>query len=231
METNNNFYKHLGIEYSTTNNDILNAYEYKISAFHNKDILSDDDIQEIKMLKIALYILTHHQLRFKYNKLLNLKPDEKDDITLGEIISPNETLRKNTVFSKATFSEKSKDFLENETIHTTSKFLPQKATHFDETKQYLDLSSNDQYGSSFEIINKESSNDTMDSLFTIDNSWMNNINTINKQDAQSRKNKEEFNIISDRVFSLSEFNRPGLSSDFEEKLRQPHQGRVDKNSK
>lgn len=177
MEPNNNFYKHLGIEYSTTNNDIINAYEYKMSAYYNKDELSEDEIQDIKMLKIALYILTNQQLRFKYNKLLNLKSDSEIN------------------------------------------------------KQDTVLSSNELNDSAFEIINNELSNDTLDSLFNIDNSWMNNINNnINKKDVQNRKNKEEFNIISDRVFSLSEYNRPSLSSDFEEKLRQPHQGRVEKNS-
>jgi hypothetical protein len=46
---------------------------------------------------------------------------------------------------------------------------------------------------------------------------------------QGRKWTNETNMLGDRVFSLSEFNkRPGFSSDFETELRKPHQGRIDK---
>jgi hypothetical protein len=70
--------------------------------------------------------------------------------------------------------------------------------------------------------------DTLDSLFNVDNSWMNNINVNKEQSA--KKNNFETNI-GDRVFSLSELNkRPGYSHDFDGELRKPLQGREDKSS-
>jgi hypothetical protein len=71
------------------------------------------------------------------------------------------------------------------------------------------------------------SDDTLDSLFNIDNSWM---EKINNESTQLSKRKLDINS-NDRVFSLSELNkRPGFSSDFESELRKPLQGREDKSS-
>lgn len=72
--------------------------------------------------------------------------------------------------------------------------------------------------------------DSLDSLFNIDNSWMKDVN-INPDTAQSNKKNNFDTNIGDRVFSLSNFNkRPGFSSDFEAELRKPLQGREDKSS-
>lgn len=72
----------------------------------------------------------------------------------------------------------------------------------------------------------QQSNDNLDTLFNVDNSWMNNIKS---NDDFSRKNKEELNQISNRIFSMSEYNMPQFSSDFEQTLRKQKQGRIDKN--
>lgn len=72
--------------------------------------------------------------------------------------------------------------------------------------------------------------DTLDSLFNVDNSWMKDVN-INTEATQSNKKNNFDTNIGDRVFSLSNFNkRPGFSSDFEAELRKPLQGREDKSS-
>lgn len=72
----------------------------------------------------------------------------------------------------------------------------------------------------------QQSNEDLDTLFNVDNSWMNNIKT---NEDNSRKNKEDFNQISNRIFSMSEYNMPQFSSDFEQVLRKQKQGRIDKN--
>ena len=67
-------------------------------------------------------------------------------------------------------------------------------------------------------------NDSFESVFNIDNSWMNN----NKID-NNKKNDHETNMIGDRIFSLTNFNRkPGYSTNDEIDLRKPLQGRVEK---
>jgi len=67
--------------------------------------------------------------------------------------------------------------------------------------------------------------DSLDAVFNIDNSWMNK-HTHNDKD---KKNDNETNIISDRIFSLSNLNKkPGYSTNDEIYLRKPLQGRIDK---
>ena len=68
------------------------------------------------------------------------------------------------------------------------------------------------------------STDNLDSVFNIDNSWMNThkLTTNNKE-------KNELNNIGDRIFSLSSLNKkPGYSTNDEINLRRPLQGRVEK---
>ena len=48
---------------------------------------------------------------------------------------------------------------------------------------------------------------------------------------KGRNSRNDSNMLGDRIFSLSEFNkRPGFSSDFETELRKPQQGRIDKSN-
>lgn len=80
-----------------------------------------------------------------------------------------------------------------------------------------------------EAIN-QNENETLDSLFNVDNTWMNNEQKTS--DKSSRRNRFENNSIGDRVFSMSHLNkRPGYSSDFEIDLRKQLQGREDKSTK
>lgn len=77
-------------------------------------------------------------------------------------------------------------------------------------------------------MNHESS-DTFDSVFKIDNSWMNNHNSINNNHEKKNKVNNENNIFSERIFSLSNLNKkPGYSTNDEINLRNPLQGRIDK---
>lgn len=67
--------------------------------------------------------------------------------------------------------------------------------------------------------------DSFDSVFNIDNSWMDK-HIIKKND---KKNDSEFNLIGERIFSLSNLNKkPGYSTNDEIDLRKTLQGRIDK---
>jgi hypothetical protein len=133
--------------------DMLIAYKNKINKFKNINNFNNVQINEIKLLKKGLYILSNKELRLKYNKELNFK---------------NEPLPMNDVID-----------------------------------------------------------DSFDSVFNIDNSWMNKQKFIKENDYEKKNN--ETNILSDRIFSLSNFNKkPGYSTNDEINLRKPLQGRVDK---
>ena len=67
--------------------------------------------------------------------------------------------------------------------------------------------------------------DSFDSVFNIDNSWMDK-HIIKKND---KKNDSEFNLIGERIFSLSNLNKkPGYTTNDEIDLRKTLQGRIDK---
>jgi hypothetical protein len=164
MSNMDNFYKLFGVLSNASTNNIIMAYENKITKYNNIKELSKQDIYDIKKLKIGLYILIN--LRVIYNQILD-KSDNSDN-------SDN--------------SDKS-DKLDNEPIAINS-------------------------------INE----DSIDSLFKVDNIWMND------KIHPDKKNNFETNI-GDRVFSLNTLNnRHGFSYDCETNLRNPLQGRQDKTS-
>jgi DnaJ-class molecular chaperone len=161
MNTINNFYKLLEIPSSALPKEIIIAYQNNIVKFNNIPKLSNDQISDIKMLKIALYVLLNSRLRQKYDNFIN---SEK-------------------IINQPTLSEPSA------------------------------VNQND--------------DETLDSLFNVDNSWMNNQPKTTENSL--RRNRFENNSIGDRVFSMSYLNkRPGYSSDFEIEIRKPLQGREDK---
>ncbi len=159
-----NYYELFEIPFSASSKQIIMAYENKITKFNNLMKLSQEQVNEIKLLKVGLFILINEKLRNNYNRVIGLKKHET----------------------------KSHEFVSSEPVAGNSNLQ-----------------------------------DSLDSLFSVDNSWMKNQET-NKSDT-GRKGRNEINMIGDRVFSLSEFNkRPGFSSDFETELRKPQQGRIDK---
>lgn len=70
----------------------------------------------------------------------------------------------------------------------------------------------------------EEDNSSFDTVFNIDNSWMNTQNLKHDNDK-----KNDNNMIGDRIFSLSSLHKkPGYSTNDEIYLRKPEQGRIDK---
>jgi DnaJ-class molecular chaperone len=79
----NNFYSCLEISPNSTVREILMAYENKITKFFNLNKLSPEQISEIKMLKISLYVLTNPELKLKYDNFLK-KPQQKQPVAINE---------------------------------------------------------------------------------------------------------------------------------------------------
>lgn len=163
MSKMHNFYELFNVSTSASAKEIIIAYENKITKYNNLMELSKDDIYQIKLLKIGLYVLTKPELRHRYN--LNIGIEAKKEVNNCEPSAGNDV----------------NDF-------------------------------------------------SLDSLFKVDNSWMNKINSSQHESQSSRKVRFETNI-GDRVFSLSDMNkRPGFSHEFEASLRKPQQGREDRSN-
>lgn len=161
-KTQTSYYDLFEIHCSASTKQILLAYENKITKFNNLSKLTQEQINEIKLLKVGLFVLVNSELRNIYNKITGIKNQPK--LNSAEPVAGNQNMQ-----------------------------------------------------------------DSLDSLFNVDNSWM-KTNEV-KSDNSGRKSKSEINMLGDRIFSLSEFNkRPGFSSDFETELRKPQQGRVDKSN-
>jgi len=159
-----NYYDLFEIHYSASSKQILLAYENKITKFNNLPFLTNEQINEIKLLKVGLYVLVNSELRNIYDKIIGIKKEQK------------------------------------QISHTTEP-----------------------------VAGNQNMPDSLDSLFNVDNSWMKS--NESKTDNSGRKGRNESNILGDRVFSMSQFNkRPGFSSDFETELRKPQQGRTDKSN-
>lgn len=73
MEKMENYYELLEVLYSASQKEIMMAYENKITKYNNLRQLNRNQIEEIKVLKTALYILTNQELRNKYNKIMGIK--------------------------------------------------------------------------------------------------------------------------------------------------------------
>lgn len=155
-ESNNKprtLYQILEIIPTSTSKEVLLAYENKITKYNHHKKLNEDDIADIKMLKVALYILINNTTRKKYDTQLHKK---------------------------------------------LNKTQP--------------------------IAGNQNGEVSLDQLFNVDNSWMNQME-IN-DDKKSKKNNIENNVISNRIFSMSEFQkRPNIPSDFEANIRIKQQGR------
>lgn len=63
-----NYYNILGLELYANEKDIYNAYRNKIKQFNNLPFLTKIMIDEIKMIKSAIYILGDEQKRIRYNE-------------------------------------------------------------------------------------------------------------------------------------------------------------------
>lgn len=173
-----NYYELFEILNTATTKQIIKAYQNKIINYNN-DKLSQTQINEIKLLKMGLYILMNTELRIIYDQLLT-----------NQLTPPlnNE------------YSNENHDSVPNAVLNNTS------------------IEGN-----------------TLDSLFNIDNTWRDKdiqkyTNDNNDTSVGYKKTQNKTNIITNRIFSMAEFNKkPDFPSEFETELRRPLQGRIEKN--
>lgn len=74
-----NYYDYLQVSKDANTNEINSAYENKIIKYNNLKSLTDIQINDIKNLKKAVYILTNDRLREKYNKKIISPLPENDN--------------------------------------------------------------------------------------------------------------------------------------------------------
>jgi hypothetical protein len=76
----NNYYNYFDVKETATTKEIILAYENKITKYNNLKTLSDVQMNELKLLRKGLYILSNDELREKYNKkLFNIPVAENHD--------------------------------------------------------------------------------------------------------------------------------------------------------
>ena len=68
-----NYYELFEIPFSASTKQIVMAYENKITKFNNLMKLSNEQITEIKILKVGLFVLLNIQLRNNYDKIIGIK--------------------------------------------------------------------------------------------------------------------------------------------------------------
>jgi hypothetical protein len=86
-----NYYNLFNITNSSSTDEIIIAYEKKITIFNNIEYLTQTQINDIKLIKTGLYILTNPELRIMYDKILNnnLCNTNKQTDTIDELNNTN----------------------------------------------------------------------------------------------------------------------------------------------
>jgi DnaJ-class molecular chaperone len=101
----NNFYDYFEVMENASTKEIILAYENKITKYNNLVSLTETQINEIKLLKKGLYILTNKKLREKYDlKLITTNiqvADIQEDVTTFIPVADNheEVASFDTVFN------------------------------------------------------------------------------------------------------------------------------------
>ena len=83
IKTQSNYYEIFEIPYSASPKQIILAYENKITKFNNVVVLNQDQINEIKLLKVGLYVLINLELRSIYNKIIGIKKQPDNEPVAG----------------------------------------------------------------------------------------------------------------------------------------------------
>ena len=89
MSKMNNFYQLFEVLDSASSKEILMAYENKITKYNNLKSLSEQDVYDIKMLKIGVHILLDSKLRKKYDLTTGIT---KKKIDLDDLNSELQTI-------------------------------------------------------------------------------------------------------------------------------------------
>jgi hypothetical protein len=91
-KTQSNYYDLFEIPYSASPKQIILAYENKITKFNNLSMLNQEQINEIKLLKVGLFILINYELRNNYNKIIGIKNQPKKFSETNEPVAGNQNM-------------------------------------------------------------------------------------------------------------------------------------------
>lgn len=126
-----NYYKLLNINNNASTKEIINAYNIKINIYNYFKSLNKNQINEIKILKKALYILTTPELKQKYDdKIFNnnnidlvfsVDNSWMKDYNIKNMENKKEINFSNRVFSLSDLNKK-QDFISE--IDTLLRFSP-----------------------------------------------------------------------------------------------------------
>ena len=107
MESNNNFedlYDVLEVHMGSSTKEIVRQYKLKLEPFNNKIKngirLGEEELWEVKLLKIAKYVLTTKHLKEKYDfsRVMSITEDENEETSVHE--SNNQTSEKSPNINK-----------------------------------------------------------------------------------------------------------------------------------
>ena len=90
IKTQSNYYEIFEIPYSASPKQIILAYENKITKFNNVVVLNQEQINEIKLLKVGLFVLVNLELRNLYNKVIGIKREPNKAIEQTEPVAGNQ---------------------------------------------------------------------------------------------------------------------------------------------
>jgi DnaJ-class molecular chaperone len=95
----NDYYKILNLNNDCSKIEIINSYREHINRYIGLPFLTDRMIEEVKLLKIALYILSDDERRFKYDNR------NKPKNTMYILNDYNEEITENTKINDRLFGD------------------------------------------------------------------------------------------------------------------------------
>lgn len=173
------YYDVLNVSPLDTTETIYKNY-YDAISYYNNPNLTEDQVFQIKFIKMALYVLTNDTLKNKYNYYIY-----KKKLELNKSVEPENSL---------------KDFKNNNNDLSANN----------------NVSANNDTSSNNVSANNDVQEQTLDTVFNVDNKWMNN-NSFSNDDG-----KLDNKIISNRVFDLT--NIYDRKINYDELKIEPHRG-------
>ena len=79
---NINLYNILNIDLTANENEIIDAYNFKINQYNNLPFLTKSQKNDIKIIKSAKYILTNENLKYLYDKNLKNKQTDSEKLSI-----------------------------------------------------------------------------------------------------------------------------------------------------
>ena len=115
VKKNSNLYDLFNVNINTNFTNILKSYSDSIKKYFNKPLSNNSDIEELKTLKLGLYILSKPNLRQNYDKSLGqvAEPEPLDGDNLTHL-THNDTIKiEHSDISNRAFEFSKKTFMDD----------------------------------------------------------------------------------------------------------------------